>query len=254
MPFSRQIRSNSTSPVPGPNRPVNTLPLSVRICCGTPWLRIANANASHVGRAVARAHHQRRDTEPRVVIDPGHDLRFATIDEPHPAHDVHLPQLHRPRPFPPLVVRLLASPRLRGDQPVTDQTPIDRRPRPAPDRHPHGPADDRSCADPTPDAPPAAPRSAPPPPGSSDADTTPGTVDPSTSPARPPRRVRGATSDAPSDGSPRTGRDLGDRDALVQHLEHRLIALLHHTELHQHDDTSRLDNVEPEDSPSASRA
>ena len=31
IPFSRQIRSNNTSPVPGPNRPVKTLPLSVRI-------------------------------------------------------------------------------------------------------------------------------------------------------------------------------------------------------------------------------
>lgn len=55
MPFSRQIRSKSTSPIPGPNRPLNTLPLSVKIASGTPWRRIANANASHVGRAVARA-------------------------------------------------------------------------------------------------------------------------------------------------------------------------------------------------------
>lgn len=55
MPFSRPIRSNSTSPAPGPNRPVNTLPLSVGTASGTPWRRIANANASHVGRAVAVA-------------------------------------------------------------------------------------------------------------------------------------------------------------------------------------------------------
>ncbi len=55
MPFSRQIRSNNTSPVPGPNRPVNTLPLSVKISRGTPWVRIASANASHTGRAVARS-------------------------------------------------------------------------------------------------------------------------------------------------------------------------------------------------------
>ena len=32
----RQILSNSTSPIPGPNRPVNTFPLSVRICSGDP--------------------------------------------------------------------------------------------------------------------------------------------------------------------------------------------------------------------------
>jgi hypothetical protein len=36
MPFSRQIRSNSTSTGGWLNRPVNTLPLSVRICSGTP--------------------------------------------------------------------------------------------------------------------------------------------------------------------------------------------------------------------------
>ena len=53
MPFSRQIRSNNTSPVPGPNRPVNTFPLSVRICAGTPCARIALPNASHTGLAVA---------------------------------------------------------------------------------------------------------------------------------------------------------------------------------------------------------
>jgi hypothetical protein len=55
MPFSRHIRSNSTSAVPLPNRPVNTLPLSVRIWSGTPWVRSANPSASQVGRAVALA-------------------------------------------------------------------------------------------------------------------------------------------------------------------------------------------------------
>jgi hypothetical protein len=40
---------------PGPNRPVNTLPSSVRISRGTPWVRIACASASHTGRAVARS-------------------------------------------------------------------------------------------------------------------------------------------------------------------------------------------------------
>jgi hypothetical protein len=42
-------------PRPGPNRAVNTLPLSVKICSGTPCARIAKASASHTGRAVARA-------------------------------------------------------------------------------------------------------------------------------------------------------------------------------------------------------
>jgi hypothetical protein len=36
MPFSRQIRSNNTSVGGVKNFPVNTRPLSVKICCGTP--------------------------------------------------------------------------------------------------------------------------------------------------------------------------------------------------------------------------
>ena len=56
MPFSRQIRSNSTGPGPGPNRAVNTLPLSVKICFGHPVACASPApSASHTGRAVARA-------------------------------------------------------------------------------------------------------------------------------------------------------------------------------------------------------
>jgi hypothetical protein len=55
IPWSRQSRSNSTSPLPLPNRFVNTLPLSVRIWSGAPCLRKARASASQVGRAVARA-------------------------------------------------------------------------------------------------------------------------------------------------------------------------------------------------------
>ena len=53
-PFSMQTRSNNTGPGPGPNRAVNTFPLSVKIPSGTPCLRIAAASASHTGRAVAR--------------------------------------------------------------------------------------------------------------------------------------------------------------------------------------------------------
>ena len=54
-PFSRQIRSNSTGPGPGPKRAVNTLPLSVNTASGTPCRAIAASNASHTGRAVVRA-------------------------------------------------------------------------------------------------------------------------------------------------------------------------------------------------------
>jgi hypothetical protein len=46
MPFSRQIRSNSTSPPRGrPNRPVNCLPLSVSTSSGMPNARSAATNA-----------------------------------------------------------------------------------------------------------------------------------------------------------------------------------------------------------------
>jgi hypothetical protein len=42
----------------------------------------------------------------------------------------------------------------------------------------------------------------------------------------------------------RTRRHLQDRHALIQDLEHSLITLLHHTQLHQHDaDPLRLTTV-----------
>ena len=55
MPLSLHMRSNITGPGPGPNLAVKTLPLSVRICSGTPCLASAPASAWHTGRAVARA-------------------------------------------------------------------------------------------------------------------------------------------------------------------------------------------------------
>jgi hypothetical protein len=55
IPFSRQIRSNSTSTGGWWNRPVNTFPLSVRICSGTPQARIAAASPSQTGRVRSRA-------------------------------------------------------------------------------------------------------------------------------------------------------------------------------------------------------
>jgi hypothetical protein len=70
---------------------------------------------------------QRADTEPRVVIDAGHDRRAGAVVEADPAGDVHLPQLHRPGPFPPPIVSPLPPPRHRRDQPMADQGPIDRR-------------------------------------------------------------------------------------------------------------------------------
>src|SRR4029079_13021209 len=130
MPFSRQIRSNSTSPVPGPNRPGNTLPLSVRISRGTPWVRIDHANASHTGRAVARSTTRAEITNRLWSSTPDTIDAFTpvTIPTPPPAATARRPTCPGRGAFPPAVVRLLAPPRLGLDQPVTDQTPIDRRP------------------------------------------------------------------------------------------------------------------------------
>ena len=65
IPFSRQIRSNNTSTGGWLNRPVNTLPLSVRISPGTPHRRIANANPSHTcrddSRGISNADTQNRE-------------------------------------------------------------------------------------------------------------------------------------------------------------------------------------------------
>lgn len=56
--------------------------------------------------------HQGRDAEPRVVIDPGDDLRLCPIREADPAHDVHLPTAPSPGSVPTVahVVRLRPPP------------------------------------------------------------------------------------------------------------------------------------------------
>ncbi len=107
-----------------------------------------------------------------VVIDPRHDLRLGPIDDAHPADDVHLPQLHRPRSFPPLVIRPLPLPSLRRHQTRDESGNAPPTSAPATDHTPPDRARTGSCAAPTPDAPDASPRSAPRPPGPSDADTT----------------------------------------------------------------------------------
>jgi hypothetical protein len=54
IPLFRQIRSNRSLAGFLPSLPVKTLPLSVRICSGTPWRDNPSIRASHTGRAVAR--------------------------------------------------------------------------------------------------------------------------------------------------------------------------------------------------------
>ncbi len=80
-------------------------------------------------RACCRPRHDLgADDEPRVVIDPGHDLHLDAIGQVHPAHHVHLPQLHRPAPLPPAVILPPPPAFLRLDQAMADQRPVHRRP------------------------------------------------------------------------------------------------------------------------------
>jgi hypothetical protein len=69
------------------------------------------------------------DTEPGVVIQPADQLAHAAIGQPDPAHDVQLPQLHRPLPLPASPVATSASASARLDQLVADQDPVDPSPR-----------------------------------------------------------------------------------------------------------------------------
>jgi hypothetical protein len=93
MPFSRQIRSNRTSVSFSPNRPVNTLPLSVRTSWGTPWRPILGEVAAH-RPAGGSEHHPRAHHEPGVIVEAGEDLALPAAREQDPADHVHLPQLH----------------------------------------------------------------------------------------------------------------------------------------------------------------
>ncbi len=82
---------------------------------------MASSNASHTGRAVARATTLARHHEPGMVIDTrtrSSPPRLPVADrQAHPAHDVHLPQLHRPGPLPPAIVLPATPPRLRLTRP-----------------------------------------------------------------------------------------------------------------------------------------
>ena len=130
MPFSRQILSNNTSP-PLPNRSVNCLPLSVRISSGTPNRDNAPANARHTARPVARsttaAITQNREwSSTPVTILASRTTPVTTSTSQHAADDVDLPQLHRPRPFPPHKRVPRPFPLPLHHQAVPDQDPVDR--------------------------------------------------------------------------------------------------------------------------------
>ena len=71
----------------------------------------------------------RRDAEARMVVDAGHDRRPGSVLQPYAKCDVHLPELHRARALPTLVVARLPSSRLRVDELVADERAVDRRAR-----------------------------------------------------------------------------------------------------------------------------
>nr|WP_232376657.1 hypothetical protein [Amycolatopsis aidingensis] len=72
--------------------------------------------------------HRRDDDEPGVVIDTGDQLARPAVRQRNTADDVHLPQVHRLGPLPPLE-RPLVLLSLGIDEPIADQNAVHRRPR-----------------------------------------------------------------------------------------------------------------------------
>ena len=155
MPFSRQIRSNSTSTGGWLNRPVNTLPLSVRICSGHPIARATpHASPSQTAWVRLPRHQLGADTQNREWSStPVNALARRPVGEQEPADDVHLPQLHRRPAFPPLPLPVTRRRPDRVDQAQPAPAP-GRPPTPtAPGPHPRlASSNTRSAADPNTDA------------------------------------------------------------------------------------------------------
>jgi hypothetical protein len=155
------------------------------------------------------------------------------VGQAHPAHDVHLPQLHRPGPLPPLPPPVPPPPRARVDQPRPQQRSVDPRPR----RHrrqprPLGLVHQPPWAPPRMGPPPLQhrrlhrrrhlPRATHRPPGPILQTLQAGVLIPAQ-----PRMDR-----LPGHLPPR--RHVDDRVPIPDHRQHRLIALLHHAQLPQH--------------------
>ena len=62
-----------------------------------------------------------------MVIDPGDNLDLGAAGQEGTGGHVQLPQLHRSAAFPAAVILAPAAARLRLDQAVADQRPVDRR-------------------------------------------------------------------------------------------------------------------------------
>jgi hypothetical protein len=70
--------------------------------------------------------------EPGVIVKAGDQLALGPVSQADPAHDVELPQLHRPIPLPAPPLAPPAAPAARLDEVVADQDAVD----PGPRRHP----------------------------------------------------------------------------------------------------------------------
>lgn len=79
IPFSRQIRSNSTSPGRARRRPVNTVPLSVRTSSGRPQRRIASPNAPATARADSETTTAARTQNTEPILDPFRDIAGGSV-------------------------------------------------------------------------------------------------------------------------------------------------------------------------------
>ncbi len=196
------------------------------------------------GTARRSGHHPGADHEPGVVVDPGEDLGPGAVGEQHPAHDVHLPQLHRPAAFPPFEPAVPTASGSRIDQTRTLERPIDPRTRrcrihPGADRLVHEPA-----RTPVGVAPPGlehpdlgrrihlmrAPRR-------------------SVGPVREPAEPLGLIpAEPPVHRLARHAeaiRHLDHRNTVTDHREHCLIPLFHDAQLHQHARECVADQAEP---------
>ena len=236
MPFSRQIRSKSTSIGGCPNRPVNTLPLSVRISSGTPCA--AQRRGEHRthrpwvrSRGISRARH----AEPGVVIDPGQRLRRrsrrpARSRPPRPSATAPsaAPRSHRLQVLPPP-----AAPPPGSISPGRTNARYDRRL----DRHRRhtlaGPA--RSAIRRGPHAR-MQPRAAPAAAASTSRRhlmrTRPRPMRPVRQPLQPAGLIPATATHAPSAGSPRTAAATSVTVTPIRdHRQHRLIPLLGHAQL-----------------------
>jgi hypothetical protein len=87
--------------------------------------------------------HRRDHDEPGMIVDAGYQLAGPAVGQRNPADNVHLPQVHRLGPLPPLELPLVLL-GLRIDQSIADQDAVHRRPR----RRRIGPASTQFMADP----------------------------------------------------------------------------------------------------------